>query len=166
MESDDDGWTVFQRRMDGSVNFYREWNYYQEGFGNLNYEHWLGLDKLYHLTAAGGCGLRVEVENYSNTKGYANYSSFQIANAASLYTLTVSGYSGTAGDWLAYHNGMKFSTKDRDNDFYAGNCAVVYSGAWWYNACQYSNLNGVYGHRHLRWSQPCKFSEIKLRCNN
>ena len=171
MESDDGGWTVFQRRMDGSVNFYREWNDYQEGFGNLNYEHWLGLDKLHRLTAAGGCGLRVEVEGNSNNKGYAKYSSFQIANAASLYTLTVSGYSGTAGDYLAYQNGMKFTTKDRDNDAKNLNCAAYGSGAWWYRDCFLSNLNGVYGHTYMFWGKgntyrPVKFSEMKLRCNH
>ena len=52
---------------------------------------------------------------------------------------------GNAGQGLAYHNGMMFSTKDRDND---GNrntsCATVFKGAWWYNNCHRSNLNGQY----------------------
>lgn len=44
------------------------------------------------------------------------------------------------------HNGMKFSTKDRDNDNFRTNCAEVYHGGFWYNGCWAANLNGVYYH--------------------
>lgn len=44
-----------------------------------------------------------------------------------------------------YHNGMKFTTKDQDNDLRKnGNCAHQYFGGWWYNGGYNSNLNGKY----------------------
>lgn len=48
------------------------------------------------------------------------------------------------GDSLSYHNGMKYTTKDEDNDKSQWNCATIEKGAWWYNAFYYSHLNGQY----------------------
>jgi len=88
------------------------------------------------------------------------------------------------GDSLNYHDGMKFSTKDKDNDLddtgpFNGSCASQYSGAWWYNACHDSNLNGRYVHgadtqfaqgviwEHWRGDYySLKFTEMKFRPNN
>jgi len=53
---------------------------------------------------------------------------------------------GTAGDSLSYHRGSAFSTKDRDNDKNSGSCAIMRKGAWWFNSCNYSDLNGEYLH--------------------
>ena len=77
------------------------------------------------------------------------------------------------GDSLTYHNGQPFSTKDRDNN---NNCAVTYSGAWWYDSCHFSNLNGLYHagshasfadgvnwHELKGYHYSLRFTEMKLR---
>ncbi|KAF6031752.1 hypothetical protein EB796_009959 [Bugula neritina] len=144
-KTDGGGWTVFQRRMDGSVNFYRNWYNYKLGFGNLNGEFWLGNDKLVAaLQANTNNELRFDLESTTNQQAYAKYSSFNVGDESTKYTLSVSGYTGTAGDSFTIHNGYRFSTSDHDNDVYGDACAVKFLGAWWYAACHYSNLNGKY----------------------
>ena len=144
MTTDGGGWTVIQKRQDGLVNFYRDWNTYVQGFRCTDEgEYFLGLEKIHQLTRASS-ELRIDMTDWSNSAAYAKYSSFAVGDSPSLYTLSVSGYSGNAGDSLSYHNGMKFSTFDKDNDLWSENCAVTYKGAWWYNVCHLSNLNGAY----------------------
>ena len=175
METDGGGWTVFQRRMDGSVDFYLNWTDYVHGFGNLSGEYWLGLSKLHRLANGSvSTQLRVNMRDKIGVKRYANYSTFYIGGSTTEYTLHVSGYSGTAGDSLTYHNLMKFSTRNNDNDQYSGgNCAVTWTGAWWYKNCHYSNLNGHYGNdgysKGINWrtwkgySYSLPFAEMKVR---
>ncbi|CAB4008378.1 Hypothetical predicted protein [Paramuricea clavata] len=138
------GWTVFQRRLDGSVSFYRGWQYYKHGFGDLNGEFWLGLDKINRITSASHNKLRIDMEDTSANTTYAEYDSFAIASEQQQYKLSIGIYNGTAGDSLSYHKGMAFTTKDSHNDQWYNNCAVQYKGAWWYKRCHKSNLNGLY----------------------
>ena len=139
------GWTVFQRRQDGSVDFDRGWDEYVNGFGDLNGEFWLGLRNIYRLTNGDAqYQLRIDLKDFSNVDAYASYSSFKVFGPGSQYLLRVSGFTGTAGDSFSYHNGMLFTTKDVDNDISGINCAVQHRGAWWHKACHLSNLNGLY----------------------
>uniref|UniRef100_A0A8C9Y270 Microfibril associated protein 4 n=1 Tax=Sander lucioperca TaxID=283035 RepID=A0A8C9Y270_SANLU len=145
MGSEGGRWTVFQRRMDGTVNFYRGWDHYKTGFGIAAGEYWLGLESLYHLTQRRRYELLVDMEDFEGNKTFARYSSFSIDSESSGYTLHVSGFTdGGAGDALSGHNGMKFSTFDKDQDPHSGNCARSHLGAFWYAACHYANPNGVY----------------------
>ena len=145
MEADGGGWTVFQRRINGTQDFYLNWADYVRGFGDVSGEFWLGLHKIHRLTAS-STRLRVDLADFDGNVRYAKYNTFRVGDSVSKFRLTVSGYSGTAGDSLAHHNNQKFSTKDQDNDGHSGlHCAQTFNtGAWWYNACHYSNLNGVY----------------------
>ena len=181
MRTDGGGWTVFQRRQDGSVDFYRGWNDYKSGFGQLTAEFWLGNDKIHRLMASRPSSLRVELEDWNGVRVFARYGRFNIGDEQAQYRLEVGSYSGTAGDSLTgshSHNNMAFSTKERENDRSSSNCAVRCTGAWWYNSCQYSNLNGQYlgkndnDWRGIRWynfkhnNLSFKFAEIKLKSSS
>ncbi|XP_061386663.1 ficolin-2-like [Musca vetustissima] len=136
---------VIQRRMDGSEDFYRTWAEYKQGFGNSSGEFFIGLDKLNELTNSRPYELLIVMEDWENDRRFARYDEFIIGTEAEKYVLKVLGkYSGSAGDGLSFARGMKFSTKDHDNDESSSNCAVKYTGAWWYEKCHDSNLNGSY----------------------
>ena len=143
MDSDGGGWTVFQRRMDGTQNFYLNWADYERGFGDVKGEFWLGLHKIHRLTAS-STKLRVDLADFDGNVRCAKYNTFRVGDSDSKFRLTVSGYSGNAGDSLGFHNNQAFSTKDRDNDSDSSHCAQAYTGAWWYYRCHVSNLNGQY----------------------
>lgn len=141
---DPGGWTVIQKRLDGSVNFFRNWENYKKGFGNIDGEYWLGLENIYRLSNQDNYKLLIELEDWSDKKVYAEYSSFRLEPESEFYRLRLGTYQGNAGDSMMWHNGKQFTTLDRDKDMYAGNCAHFHKGGWWYNACAHSNLNGVW----------------------
>uniref|UniRef100_A0A3P9PQ09 Fibrinogen C domain containing 1 n=1 Tax=Poecilia reticulata TaxID=8081 RepID=A0A3P9PQ09_POERE len=167
MSTDGGGWTVIQRREDGSTNFFRGWGAYRDGFGTTTGEHWLGgssvtwtnqstetlTDQSERLCALIGC-----------YRGCLSW----LPNSPLLLPPT--------GDSLLKHSGMRFTTKDRDQDQSENNCAAYYQGAWWYRNCHTSNLNGQYlrgGHASYAdgvewsswtgWQYSLRFTEMKIR---
>uniref|UniRef100_A0A8D8BX30 Ficolin-1 n=2 Tax=Culex pipiens TaxID=7175 RepID=A0A8D8BX30_CULPI len=140
------GWIVIQNRFNGSEDFYRNWTDYKNGFGSVDGEFWLGLERIHALTKSQPRELLVHLEDFSGNVKYARYSSFSVGSEVEKYTFkTLDGHSGTLGDSLSHHKGSKFTTKDSDNDSHSsGNCANAHFGGWWYVACHASNLNGQY----------------------
>ncbi|XP_058997967.1 tenascin isoform X10 [Mustela lutreola] len=175
MTSDGGGWIVFLRRKNGREDFYRNWKAYAAGFGDRREEFWLGLDNLHKITAQGQYELRVDLRDHGKT-AYAVYDKFSVGDAKTRYKLRVEGYSGTAGDSMAYHNGRSFSTFDKDTDSAITNCALSYKGAFWYKNCHRVNLMGRYGDNNhsqgINWfhwkghEYSIQFAEMKLRPSN
>ncbi|KAL1398202.1 hypothetical protein pipiens_000223 [Culex pipiens pipiens] len=99
------GWIVIQNRFNGSVHFYRDWNDYERGFGNLNGEFWLGLSKIHELTYSRRYELLVLLEDWEGVQAVARYSDFLVAGPKEKYMLrSLGNFSGSAGDSLMeYH---------------------------------------------------------------
>uniref|UniRef100_A0A672GSB8 Microfibril associated protein 4 n=2 Tax=Salarias fasciatus TaxID=181472 RepID=A0A672GSB8_SALFA len=145
MKTDGGTWTVIQRRMDGSINFYRPWDQYKRGFGNAEGEYWLGLDNIHNLTRKKKYELYVDMMDFTGRKVHARYTTFSVGPGCVKYTLKVSGFTdGGAGDSLTYHNNRNFSTFDKDSDSDSNNCAKDLRAAFWYRDCYQTNPNGIY----------------------
>ncbi|XP_044162371.1 ficolin-1-B-like [Bufo gargarizans] len=148
MDTDGGGWIVFQRRMDGSVDFNRVWSSYQSGFGSQLSEFWLGNENLHRLTSSGSYQLRFDLEDFEGNRTYAMYSDFKIESESNQYVLRYGSFiGGTSGDSLATQKDQAFSTKDQNNDKSSRaeqSCAEYFKGGWWFEACHFSNLNGQY----------------------
>ncbi|XP_033941040.1 fibrinogen gamma chain [Pseudochaenichthys georgianus] len=159
------GFTVIQRRRDGSVDFNKDWVQYKEGFGYLSpddtTEFWLGLEKMHLLTSSTTMPtvLRIELVDWEGNTKYADYTTFRVGTEVGMYRLTYGYYlAGDAGDafdgfdfgddssdkFYTSHNGMQFSTFDKDNDKFDGNCAQQDGSGWWMNRCHAAHLNGKY----------------------
>ena len=181
------GWLVIQRKINGSVDFNRYWSEYEEGFGNLpdddkdrTGEFWIGLRSLHCLTSQGHWELRIDYIFPNKTKGYLSYRHFRVGPASDDYQLSISGFTGNTTDPITGRHslsGVKFTTRDRDNDKWSGiNCAVHYlgnTGGWWYryNQCShiFPNHQNKHGYVSLygQW-HALPFIEIKIRplnCN-
>ena len=94
MSTDGGGWTVFQRRKDGSQNFELPWKSYEYGFGASDSEFWLGLHRIYRIVIEQEQVLRVDLESWDNDHGYAVYDGFLVENADVKYRLKIGVYSG------------------------------------------------------------------------
>uniref|UniRef100_A0A1I7URR6 Fibrinogen C-terminal domain-containing protein n=1 Tax=Caenorhabditis tropicalis TaxID=1561998 RepID=A0A1I7URR6_9PELO len=164
METTTGGWTVIQRRIDGEGSFHRgTMKDYEEGFGDLQGSHWLGLNQLYHLAPTGSppAILRIEIQgetcDLTCSKRFANTWvgewKVNIGPKEDGYKLIVTGkgvgnltFDGL--DPFASGNGKRFTTVDGDLDENLFmNCAQfrMVGKPWWHpKACSDVGLNGYH----------------------
>ncbi|PIK59645.1 putative ficolin-2 [Apostichopus japonicus] len=152
MESNGGGWTVIQRRSDASVDFYRTWAEYKNGFEHPSRDHWLGNDYIHAITNQKTYSLRIDLTDSNSSSYYALYSSFSISDDADKFRLSIGSYSGNSGnDAMSWHNNKPFSTRDEDNDGWGSyDCAEKHRGAWWF---------GTYYTYGASYSDYCRNSE-------
>ncbi|XP_007554982.1 angiopoietin-related protein 3-like [Poecilia formosa] len=143
------GATVIQQRRDGSMNFDQPWEKYENGFGELQGEFWLGLKKMYSLASQGNSVLRIQLEDWKQNRHFIEYR-FYLEGPDSDYAIQLEYLSGSLPNPLSNHTGVVFSTKDRDNGrHWASRCSHPQSGGWWLSSCGDANLNGVAIKRRL-----------------
>ena len=153
---DGGGWLVILRRkadVRQQVSFVRQWDDYERGFGDLNTEFWYGLRNIHCLTTREEVELQIELRQDNGTGEVWTYGYFVVDGPENNYTLHIGQAEGPSHgrDNMADHNGMQFSTTDRDNDKHSGNCADGWGNGWWYNRCYHSLLTGNHASRVLRW---------------
>ncbi|XP_075185863.1 fibrinogen-like protein 1 [Anomaloglossus baeobatrachus] len=183
--SQNGGWTLIQKHNgEDDLDFFATWDEYRNGFGNLEGEHWLGLEYIYALTHQPGrpSKLHISLGDFDGNETYAEYNSFSIGNANNFYKLSAANYSGTAGDaFYGFSNipgsnqhGSFFSTWDNyhdkcheecgTSDMKYKSCSDQYESGWWFNACGLANLNGVWHAppRHLHRSTSVSWPSWKF----
>ncbi|XP_059168841.1 fibrinogen-like protein A [Physella acuta] len=172
-ETDGGGWVVIQRRIKGDVLFNRTWEEYKQGFGSVEGDFWIGNEKISSLTMMGYNELRFDMK-YKGASYYMIYSNVKVGNEADLYRIMFTFKTGNAKDNFSRHNGIAFSTFDRDNDaFPEGHCARDLKSGWWFKMCLHVNMNGVWASKvfgqGISWgditdyNDSLEYVEMKLR---
>lgn len=133
------GWTVIQQRINGAVDFRRDWTSYRNGFGECCAgDFFLGLEEIHRLTTEQPHVLYIHMEAFNGSTNFARYDEFAISGEDDQYRLIKLGaFSGTVENLLIQNINDKFSTYDRDHDKFGENCSTFWHAGtgWWFNAC-------------------------------
>ena len=92
---------------------------------------------MHNLTKSGSYGLEIAIKESDGVVRTVEYDSFRVSNEADKYRLYISGFKpGSSGltDRMTHHSNRPFTTKDRDNDPWGGNCAQEDCGGWWFSS--------------------------------
>jgi hypothetical protein len=133
---------LVQKHYLGTTTFNRQWRDYKTGFYDGIGDYWIGNDQLHVLSAIGRYKVRFELMASNGQWYWAEYSTFKVENETEHYELSISGYTGTAGDCMARHNGYAFATPDRVDPWGCATGLYGNNGGFWYNYCSYANING------------------------
>ncbi|XP_037940700.1 angiopoietin-related protein 1-like [Teleopsis dalmanni] len=154
-------WLTIHRRIDDSINFFRDWETYKEGFGNIFTNYFIGLDNLYALTSNQIQELLIVMVDIYDISYIARYDSFGIGNEVDKYRLNLLGsFRGNVTDQFSYHINQKFSTYDEDNDLYPTHCALYHETAGWANNCFQNDFNCPY--EEIVWPGLPPLQKVKM----
>ncbi|MEQ2175635.1 hypothetical protein GOODEAATRI_019903 [Goodea atripinnis] len=143
------GWTVIQRRQDGSVDFDQLWQAYEKGFGSLNGEFWLGLENIHAIAKDSSYILNIKFSDWGDDSAFVRFP-FELGGRETNYSLLIQEAvtTDTLESSLTTDSALSlpFSTRDQDNDRKVDiNCAKHLSGKYQQRLnCGRSNLNGRY----------------------
>lgn len=174
------GWTRIFNKIDNSVFFDKDWETFRSSFGQPTSNFWLGLHNMHLLTRSRNMTLRMELSSKNFTTPtsasttisnsdlqwieYAEFAVFPESKKFELHLAKKKG--GTLVDHSAYHSGLKFSTKDKDNDMARSNCAQSLNGGWWFDSCFYFCFTceglSISGHYRFEFGSYRFFKFIKM----
>ena len=159
MDTDEGGWIVILRLRKNvipNVNFTKSWDDYENGFGDLNTEFWLGLRNIHCLTKRDDVDLMIDLREDDGNGMTWVYHKFKIDGSNEKYRLHIGEAEGPLNghDAMAYHDGMFFTTHDSNN---GSTCAGSYRGGWWFNSCYRSFLTGPHTNNHA-WDRLLWYS--------
>lgn len=99
------------------------------GFSFNSEDFWLGLKKINSIAQQGVYILRIDLEDWKQVKHWAEHR-FSLEGPSKDYAIHVSHYFGDLHDAMTSSDGMRFSTKDRnDNNHQSPNCVRNYTGS-------------------------------------
>ncbi|XP_060597331.1 ficolin-2-like [Ruditapes philippinarum] len=156
MRTNGGGWTVFQHRLDGSVNFQRNFSQYENGFGDINGEFWLGLKYVQKLTEMPSeFKYEITFSNDGEQPWNERFSRFQLVGPRYVLSIDDRLYSSgnNYGETFATFNESPFVALAEDSS----TSCLSGDHMWWSftaQTCNYVlNLNIVYGTKtKIRWA--------------
>ncbi|TKS82951.1 Fibrinogen-like protein 1 [Collichthys lucidus] len=163
---DGGGWTVFQKRRHGKVDFNRYLSRLCRVYDSISSQIFGPSDSIAGRPSnicqiiISETGWTTEMALVTSNCGMMSFgwgmNTFILFLQKDKYRLQYELYSGKAGDaltgsggmveqWSTSLSGMQFSTRDQDNDRYLqGSCAQENKAGWWFNRCHAANLNGKF----------------------
>ena len=173
-ETDGGGWIMYQRRVDGTFNFTRNWEEYKYGFGDHGdntTELWMGNEHVYQVLMSYGSStkweLRIEADAFDGTSCWVVASNVGMYNETRRYAMywdSVAQSTGELADDWKHHRMKPFNTLDNSEGLDAKRCVGEYKGGWWYEHDRFCGrifLNGEYENQAVESSTSISVYHFK-----